>query len=62
MERPTTANSIKGKQIDMKEFYSSVIQDLQMICDRINLIEQRLDLQEIIKIPPKHMKLRSLRI
>jgi hypothetical protein len=60
-ERPKTANTITGKSIDMQEFYASVIEDLQMIVDRVRAIEHRLDLLQITKVPERHMKLKSIR-
>ena len=58
-DRPKTANSIKGCQIDMQEFYSSVIEDLVTLTKRIGEIELRLSAFEII--PERHHKLKSLK-
>ena len=41
-ERPKTARSLRNKQIDMVEFISFVIDDLQTISDRLYLLENNM--------------------
>lgn len=62
MDRPKTANTITGKQIDMQEFYKCVIEDLHALAQRIVAIETKLNAMEMMsEIRKVHLKLRSFR-
>ena len=60
--RPQTANSISGKSIDLQAFYASVVFDLQNLSQRISDIETRLTADQVLKIPQRSFKLKSLRV
>ena len=64
-DRPKTANAIKGSQVDMREFCSSVVDDLRVLAQRLIAIETRLNAMDLvntnIRPPSRHLSLRSLR-